>query len=353
MSKAMDGAVSSPYRKVSASIWADEKVRRLTPIQPSGQALFVMLLTGPQTTNIPGVQPVGRAAFAEMLDWEQEAFDEAFEEVFQEGLAVADWKARLVFVPKAIRHNAPQSPNVVKSWASTWARVPECDLKREAWRLIYQELLQVGQPFADAFKAACPLGFSDAEGSPASPAVASPKPTPKASRKPSAKTIANQEQEQEQEQEHGAPSPPSASLDHGLVAAASGADAPAPPAPPPSRPSKAERGTRLSEDWQLPKAWGEWAMAEFPQWTADKVRSEAAKFRDHWVAKAGRDATKLDWLATWRNWCRADIAHRDDHRPAGAGRGPPAARPGQTARHHNLDQLDHTEGVSPDGRIIL
>ncbi len=78
------------------------------------------------------------------------------------------------------------------------------------------------------------------------------------------------------------------------------------------------RGTRLPPDWALPKPWGDWALAEYPQWTAEKVRREAAAFRDHWAAKSGKDATKLDWLATWRNWCRSDIAHRDDPRPAAA-----------------------------------
>ena len=39
-------------------------------------------------------------------------------------------------------------------------------------------------------------------------------------------------------------------------------------------------------------------------WTHETVRSEADKFRDHWHGKAGRDATKADWQATWRNWCR-------------------------------------------------
>lgn len=31
---------------------------------------------------------------------------------------------------------------------------------------------------------------------------------------------------------------------------------------------------------------------------------EADKFRDYWKSKVGRDASKLDWNATWRNWCR-------------------------------------------------
>lgn len=156
--------------------------------------MFVMLLIGPQTTNMPGVQPVGRLAFAEMLEWEPEAFDKAFQEVFEQGLAKADWKARFVFVPKSIQHNLPQSPNVVKSWASTWARVPDCELKREAWQTIFQALTALGKSFADAFKTACPLDSDD-------DLESSGKDTGKASGKPSEKATDNQEQEKEQKQE--------------------------------------------------------------------------------------------------------------------------------------------------------
>jgi hypothetical protein len=31
-------------------------------------------------------------------------------------------------------------------------------------------------------------------------------------------------------------------------------------------------------------------------------RHETEKFVNYWRAKSGRDATKLDWPATWRNW---------------------------------------------------
>ena len=81
--------------------------------------------------------------------------------------------------------------------------------------------------------------------------------------------------------------------------------------------SAATRGTRLRADWALPKAWGEWALTEYPHWTADTVRTIAEGFRDHWVAKAGADARRVDWLATWRNWCRSDITQRQ-HPKAGA-----------------------------------
>lgn len=64
------------------------------------------------------------------------------------------------------------------------------------------------------------------------------------------------------------------------------------------------RGTRLPKEWLLPKSWGLWALNEFPTWTEDHVRTEADKFRDYWVALPGKAALKLDWEATWRNWCR-------------------------------------------------
>lgn len=84
------------------------------------------------------------------------------------------------------------------------------------------------------------------------------------------------------------------------------------PAPKPTAAGAADnpRGTRLPRDWQLPKALGDWALAEYPHWTPEIVRRLAQQFRDHWVAKTGKDATKLDWPATWRNWCGSDITQR-------------------------------------------
>ena len=34
------------------------------------------------------------------------------------------------------------------------------------------------------------------------------------------------------------------------------------------------------------------------------IQREFESFTDYWTAKAGKDGTKLDWQATWRNWCR-------------------------------------------------
>jgi uncharacterized protein YdaU (DUF1376 family) len=69
--------------------------------------------------------------------------------------------------------------------------------------------------------------------------------------------------------------------------------------------SKKKRGSRLRDDWLLPRDWGEWAVEQGMD--PDAVRAEAERFRDYWIAKAGREASKLDWQATWRNWIRSSI----------------------------------------------
>ncbi len=63
-------------------------------------------------------------------------------------------------------------------------------------------------------------------------------------------------------------------------------------------------GSRLPDNWVLPKAWGEWALAERPDFNADDIRLEAETFADYWHAEVGAKARKSDWQATWRNWVR-------------------------------------------------
>lgn len=62
-----------------------------------------------------------------------------------------------------------------------------------------------------------------------------------------------------------------------------------------------KRGSRLAQDWFLPKAWGEWAETERPDLN---IRQTADQFKDYWIAQAGQKGLKLDWAATWRNWVR-------------------------------------------------
>jgi hypothetical protein len=161
------------YRTLDVRLWGDERFRALSPLKPSGQALFLYLLTNPNTTSIPGLYRAGAAGMAEELGWTTEGFHEAFREVIQQELVEADFESRVIFISNAIKYNKPQSPNVIKSWATHWDEIPECDLKNIAYQKFKDFIDGMDKAFVDAFV--------------------------KAIRKPKCMTMPNQEQEQKQE----------------------------------------------------------------------------------------------------------------------------------------------------------
>ena len=74
-------------------------------------------------------------------------------------------------------------------------------------------------------------------------------------------------------------------------------------AKPPSPTPKNNRATRLKEDWELPDDWGEATVKEYG-WSVKKIVDISEAFKDYWIAKSGKNATKVNWEATWRSWCR-------------------------------------------------
>jgi uncharacterized phage protein (TIGR02220 family) len=156
------------YRKIHLSINADRKFRELSP---AAQLLWFRLLTGKYSIPIPGVILASGVEIAAALDWPYDpdeaaakgfskAFPKAFEEVFSKGMAKGSFEAHLVWLPKAINYNSPESPNVVRHWAKHWPSVPECDLKDEIFETLrdFTKGLDVG--FAKAFE----QGFAKAYG---------------------------------------------------------------------------------------------------------------------------------------------------------------------------------------------
>lgn len=73
--------------------------------------------------------------------------------------------------------------------------------------------------------------------------------------------------------------------------------------------NKQERATRLSDEWVLPSEWGNWALDQNPGWVKDDVLRIAMKFKNHWLSKAGKDARKISWKATWENWVLNEIEY--------------------------------------------
>lgn len=77
------------------------------------------------------------------------------------------------------------------------------------------------------------------------------------------------------------------------------------------------RASRLLPDWQPDD--DDW-QAACSALGSQRAGHELAKYRDYWKAKPGKDGTKLDWSATWRNWVRKAGEHAQSRGNSTAGR---------------------------------
>jgi len=156
-----------PYSKVMRSTWGDEKFNRLSALRPSGQALWLYLLTGPHGTVIPGLFPrMGIGTLADALKWPPGLVSRTWNEVAAAGIAESDWHAGVIWLPKAIEHNTPANPNVVTAWRAV--PLPQCDLVTRALRQLRGHLAAKEKPapwveaFDKAFRKPFPEVFREA-----------------------------------------------------------------------------------------------------------------------------------------------------------------------------------------------
>jgi uncharacterized protein DUF1376 len=68
------------------------------------------------------------------------------------------------------------------------------------------------------------------------------------------------------------------------------------------------RATRLDSAWAPSEIDAAYALKK--GFDRDGVERMAEKFRNYWIAKSGKAATKLDWPATWRNWVLEEAERR-------------------------------------------
>lgn len=79
-------------------------------------------------------------------------------------------------------------------------------------------------------------------------------------------------------------------------------------------------------------------------WARERVpnvdgRHETEKFINHWSSKPGRDAVKLDWVKTWKNW----MLNAAERRPA---------RASPNGTDANIHALLHPNGQLPNLRAL-
>jgi len=150
------------YSKVTRAMWGDRRFAQLSRLKPSGQALFLYLLTGPHTTPIPGVIPsMGIGVLADRLKWSRRSVHHAFRELERQEMAVADFNAGVLWLPNAIEHNSPRSPNAIR--AMKHVVVPQCPLVITALLAIRDHLAAKPNagPWLEAFADAFAVSFPD------------------------------------------------------------------------------------------------------------------------------------------------------------------------------------------------
>lgn len=118
--------MSSIFRKVDTDLWDDEKFLELSD---DARWVWLVLLTGPQTTPIPGLQIADALVIASTLRRPVEVVQRALEEIAGLGMCELDPRLRLIRLPRGVIRNLPDNPNQMRAWWKAWQALPQSPLK--------------------------------------------------------------------------------------------------------------------------------------------------------------------------------------------------------------------------------
>jgi hypothetical protein len=155
------------YGKISTKIWNDI---RFNSLSRDGKLIFFFLQTHPAMTSL-GAMRGSQPGLAAEMNFKKGEFSKALNELINHGMVEYDEKSNFIGLPNFLKHNVPESPNVIRSWAKAIEWIPECKLKIK----LIRRAVDFVEGLPKGFKEALPKVFE--------------------------KTYLNQEQEQEQEQD--------------------------------------------------------------------------------------------------------------------------------------------------------
>ena len=123
------------YSRVDRGVWNSVDFRSLTRLEPTGQALWLYLLTCPHHTAFPGLFVASFGTIGDDLEWDRSEVKRCFDELIERGMARIDTVTRLVWLPKALarRMDEARSAKNVRGWRSAWENMPRCTLRDEAY----------------------------------------------------------------------------------------------------------------------------------------------------------------------------------------------------------------------------
>jgi len=300
--------VARDHARIGLGIWSDDDFRSLPG---HAQHLYVVLLTHPELSYC-GVLDWRPAKLSGLVgDWTADTVRAAAAVLIERLYIVVDETTEEVLVRSFVRHDGlMKQPKMATAMATAHTGVGSVALRGvivgELQRLHNDdpELKGWGSEKASALlsKASvdpstypCGKGSGNPSGNPCSSGNADP--SGKGSASPSSLLLA--------------PTPGSGSSLRSDPTA-------------PRAPRSGPTGTRIPDNFTVTDEMRTWAHEQ--GWADRWVDQVTEQFRDFWRAKAGRDATKTDWVATWRNWLRRD-AEKHQVPAASVGAGTPSGRP--------------------------
>lgn len=282
------------HARIKLTIWDDPAWRALTP---EGQHLFLTLLASP-TINNAGVadwRPVRIAALA--AGWTVERVEQAGKELESARFIVIDHDTEEVLIRTFVRHDGIMlGPKTAQGMANAYRWVVSLEIRET----IVRELVKLRNdlPDSSAWRVADVIDIVESGVFPELPAS-----IPGVSDTPS--------DEVSREYAGSIPLPTNQQTNK----------------PTASTPSREKRGTRLPQDWKPTKELVATAREQFP---SVDLQVETDAFCDWWHAKAGKDATKLDWDLTWQGWMRRTHQRNLKSRTPNGGQPPRGyGRPGE------------------------
>ena len=116
------------FRLVSSTLWDN---RKFLSLSDGARCLWMLLLTGPQVTALPGLQRGSVSTMADTMRRDPRLVAGWLDEIVGAGLAEYDQENRVVRLRNAPKHNPAMSPNHLKAWFGKWLDLPTCSLKHQ------------------------------------------------------------------------------------------------------------------------------------------------------------------------------------------------------------------------------
>jgi len=137
----------SRYHNIHCRIWSDDKF----PFSSDDcQLVFFHLLTSPMSTQF-GLYKASIPALAAEKRWPEKRYTKGFREAFEKGFIKYDEKHQVILIPRFLKYNKPNNPNVLISWGKAYNELPECEVKYEFYQYFNEFLKDFGESFQEAF----------------------------------------------------------------------------------------------------------------------------------------------------------------------------------------------------------